>query len=147
MWPSFFEILDPGVTQFPMEQRHPLFDLRVATFLAGLPALPWCQEKNIMRAAGRGLLPDAVRLRPKAVVRCNAILDKFQGCGPEWWAKHLDPVPELARYVNPDALPTGSGSSRGWEELRLMSLNYWLQLGRKSPKIAGRLCVSKQGQV
>ena len=33
--PANFEALDPGVTRFPIEQRHPYFDLRVATFLAG----------------------------------------------------------------------------------------------------------------
>jgi len=142
MWPSFFAVQDPEVTQFPIEHRHPLFDLRVATFLAGLPALPWCQDKNILRIAGRGMVPDSVRFRPKTPLRCSAIQDKFQSCGPEWWANHLEPVPELARYVNLEGLPGMAASSRGWEGPRLISLNYWLQLGRKPPKI-----MVKQGLV
>jgi asparagine synthase (glutamine-hydrolysing) len=134
MWPCHFEAVDPGVTRFPMEQRHPFFDLRLATFLAGLPALPWCQEKNLLRAAGRGILPDSIRLRPKTPLAGSPFLEKLRGCGPEWWAKHLDPVPELARYVNLDALSSG--------ETGPVNLNYWLQLGRKPRKI-----MVKQGRV
>ena len=135
MWPAFFETLDPGITAFPMEQRHPFFDPRVATFLAGLPALPWCQEKNILRAAGLGIVPDSVRLRPKTPLARNPTLERLRGCGPEWWARHLDPVPEMARYVIREALPARAASSKGGEGLRAVSLNYWLQSGRNSRKI------------
>jgi asparagine synthase (glutamine-hydrolysing) len=141
-WPAYFEILDPGSTEFPLEHRFPFFDLRVATFLAGLPALPWCQEKNILRAAGSGMLPDSVRLRPKTPLPCSPILEILRGCGPEWWVRHLNPAPELARYVDLDALPRKAASQVERSGLRPVSLNYWLQLGRKTRKIA-----VKQGRV
>ena len=129
LWPALFESLDPGFTGFPVEHRHPFFDPRVAAFLAGLPALPWCQEKNILRAVGAGLLPDLVRLRPKTPLVANPVLEKLRRCGPEWWARRLDPLaPELARYVTLQALP-GLAASPG-EGLRVLSLNYWLQGGR-----------------
>ena len=135
-WQTVFEQMDPGTTQFTIEQRHPFFDLRVAVFLAALPALPWCQEKNILKAAGHGILPDSVRLRPKAPLAGDPVWEHLRGCGPDWWAKHFQPVPELARYVNPDAIPRVAPN--GYElmvDLQPVNLNYWLQLGRKSPKI------------
>ena len=136
MWQSIFEAMDPGTAQFTMEQRHPFFDLRVAMFLAGLPALPWCQEKNILKAAGRGILPDSVRLRPKAPLAGDPVGEHLGGCGPDWWTKHFQPVPELARYANSEALPRAAANEYELTaDLRLVSLNYWLQLGRKSPKI------------
>lgn len=136
LWPCYFETFDPGVTGFPIEQRHPFFDIRVAAFLAGLPALPWCQEKNILRAAGRGILPDSIRLRPKTPLPCSPFREKLRGCGEEWWAKHLDPAPELARYVNLDVLARDKAGADEMERLRLVSLNYWLKLGRVPAKVA-----------
>ena len=136
MWPCVFEVMDPGITQFPIERRHPFQDVRVATYLAGLPALPWCQEKNILRAAGRGILPDSIRFRDKTPLPCVPIVEKLRNCGPEWWAKHLDPDPELARYVNLEALPRKAASLREGCGLRPVSLNHWLQHGRKPRKIA-----------
>ncbi|OLE97050.1 MAG: hypothetical protein AUG75_12860, partial [Cyanobacteria bacterium 13_1_20CM_4_61_6] len=66
MWPALFEAYDCGVTGVPVEVRHPFFDLRLVDFLLGLPALPWCSDKELLREAGRGILPDAVRLRRKS---------------------------------------------------------------------------------
>lgn len=138
MWPALFEGLDPGMTQFPIEQRHPFFDVRVVKFLTGLPALPWCQEKNILKAAGRGMLPDAVRRRRKTPLAGDPHSEYLRNCGPDWWSRHLNPVAaELTRYVNPDLIPRATAGSFHdiWRDLRLVSLNYWLQLGRQSPRV------------
>src|SRR5438132_978331 len=45
------------------------------------------------------------------------------------------PVPELARYADPRGIPRPAAA--GFElaaDLRLVSLNYWLQFGGKPPK-------------
>jgi asparagine synthase (glutamine-hydrolysing) len=127
---------DSENTMAALEHRHPFFDVRVASFLAGLPALPWRQEKNLLKAAGRGLLPDSVRLRPKTVLAGDPIREYFRRCGPEWWDKHFDPVPELTRYANPDIpRPAANTPHELWTTLRLVSLNYWLSLGRKQPNL------------
>ena len=52
-WPSLFEITDPNVTQIPVEMRNPFFDLRLLHFLLGLPRLPWCCDKEILRGFPR----------------------------------------------------------------------------------------------
>jgi len=135
MWQFLFEDTAPGKTQFPLEQRHPFFDLRVARFLAALPPLPWCQEKNMLKAAGRGILPDVVRRRPKAPLAGNPVREHLRNCGPDWWAEHFQPVPELARYVHAAAIPRSADHPDLRMNLRPVSLNYWLQLGRKSRKI------------
>jgi asparagine synthase (glutamine-hydrolysing) len=66
LWPVLFERSDPAVTGLPLEFRHPYFDLRVMRFLLRLPEIPWCVDKTLLRIALRGLLPEAVRTRPKA---------------------------------------------------------------------------------
>jgi asparagine synthase (glutamine-hydrolysing) len=136
VWTSVFNCLDPGDTQCALEYRHPFFDVRLATFLTAIPSLPWCQEKNILKAAGRGLLPDAVRYRPKAPAGGDPIWERLRGCGADWWAQHLDPVPEIFRYANVDVIPRAGLEDpyELWMDLRLVSLNYWLRLGRKSSK-------------
>jgi asparagine synthase (glutamine-hydrolysing) len=130
---SYFEVLSPGSTGFGIEHRHPFFDIRVAAYLAALPPLPWCQEKNILKAAGRGILPDEVRMRPKTPLVGDPLREHFRNCGPDWWATHFAPVPELAGYVNPAAISglRSDDSYELWIDLRLVSINYWLQLGRK----------------
>jgi asparagine synthase (glutamine-hydrolysing) len=136
-WQTQFEGVNPGSTGFAIDHRHPFFDVRVMAFLAALPPLPWCQEKNMLKAAGRGVLPDAVRIRRKTPMAGEPLWEHLRGVAPDWWAKHLDPVPELARYVNLDALPRAPADNPYalWVNLRPVSLNYWLQLGRKSRKL------------
>lgn len=68
IWPVLFERSDPAVTGLPLEMRHPYFDLRLLRFLLRLPELPWCVDKTLLRVALRGVLPEAVRTRPKAPV-------------------------------------------------------------------------------
>jgi asparagine synthase (glutamine-hydrolysing) len=133
-WQRFFEYQDPGASRLQIETRHPFFDIRVLSFLTALPPLPWCQEKNILKAAGQGMLPEEVRLRPKAPLAGNVLWSNLRDCGPDWWARHFDPAPELSRFVKPEAYPTRAFESPDamWTALRLVSFNYWLQLGRKS---------------
>jgi asparagine synthase (glutamine-hydrolysing) len=137
-WQSFFESLHPGITGFPLEQRHPFFDLRLVTFLTAIPPLPWCQEKLLFKAAGRGMLPREVLLRPKQPLIRDPIVEQLRPCGPEWWTGHFQPDPELARFVKLDAVSRNPGSASWelWKNLRLISLNYWLQAGRRPPAAA-----------
>ncbi len=132
-WQDQFETLDPGTTRVPVEVRHPFFDLRVATFLVGLPRLPWCCDKELLRQAGRGILPDAVRLRRKSPVQDDPIVALLQK--PESaWVDRFEPVAELRSYVCVDRIPSvwrERSSGTAWVNLKPLSLNFWLRNNRR----------------
>jgi len=53
------------VTRVPVEVQRPYFDLRLVRFLLRLPPVPWCADKELLRVAMQGVLPEQVRCRPK----------------------------------------------------------------------------------
>jgi asparagine synthase (glutamine-hydrolysing) len=128
-WQRLFEDFDAGVTCIPVEVRYPFFDLRLVTFLLGLPRLPWCCDKELLRQAGRGVLPEAVRLRPKSPLRADpavALLQKPESA----WVDRFEAVPELKQYVRRDRIPAVYGEKQpgvAWVNLRPLSLNFWLR--------------------
>ncbi|PYT69609.1 MAG: asparagine synthetase B [Acidobacteria bacterium] len=128
-WPNLFEGYDPGVTSIPVEVRHPFFDLRLVTFLLALPALPWCSDKELLREAARGVLPDAVRLRRKSPLPADPLIALLER--PESkWVDSFEAVPELGRYVERKRIPKVFGEKDAWTawiHLRPLSLNFWLR--------------------
>jgi asparagine synthase (glutamine-hydrolysing) len=129
MWPLLFEGYDCGVSRVPVEVRHPFFDLRLVNFLLALPRLPWCSDKELLREAARGVLPDAVRLRRKSPLRSDPLLALLQRPDSAW-VDRFEAVPELARYVVRSRIPAvhrDTVSWRAWTSLRPLSLNYWLR--------------------
>lgn len=129
MWPALFEEYDCGVTGVPLEVRHPFFDLRLVNFLLALPALPWCSDKELLREAARGVLPDAVRLRRKSPLPADpliALLERPESA----WVDAFEAVPELGRYVERKRIPKVFGEKDAWKawiHLRPLSLNFWLR--------------------
>ncbi len=122
-----------GATGVPVEVRHPFFDLRVANFLLSLPALPWCSDKELLREAGRGILPDVVRLRRKSPLLGDPLIALLQK--PESaWMDSFEADPELARYVERKLIPKVLGEKdpwTAWTHLRPLSLNFWLRMTRR----------------
>jgi len=129
MWPALFEGYDCGVTGVPVEVRHPFFDLHLVSFLLALPALPWCSDKELLREAGRGILPDVVRLRRKSPLMGDPLIALLKR--PESaWVDSFEAVPELRRYVERRLIPKVSGEKDAWSawiHLRPLSLNFWLR--------------------
>jgi asparagine synthase (glutamine-hydrolysing) len=132
-WQDLFESSDPGATRIAVEIRHPFFDLRVITFLLGLARLPWCSDKELLRRAARGVLPEAVRLRRKSPLHHDPVVALLQK--PESaWVDRFEPVPDLQRYVCRDRIPPALGErspGSAWVNLRPLSLNFWLRNGQK----------------
>lgn len=129
LWPNMFEGYDPGVTRIPLEVRHPFFDLRLESFLLALPALPWCSDKELLREAARGILPDAVRLRRKSPLLADPLVALLQQ-KESAWVDSFVPVPELGGYVVRERIPTLFGEKYAWKawiHLRPLSLNFWLR--------------------
>jgi asparagine synthase (glutamine-hydrolysing) len=128
-WPNLFEGYDAGVTGVPLEVRHPFFDLRLVRFLLALPALPWCSDKELLREAARGILPDAVRLRCKSPLLTDPLVALLQR--PESvWVDSFEAVPELGRFVERRLIPKVFREKdpwTAWTHLRPLSLNFWLR--------------------
>ena len=64
-WPNAFQSYDHAWTGVRAAVTTPFFDLRVVEFLFSLPPMPHFADKDIVRRAMAGRLPDTVRLRPK----------------------------------------------------------------------------------
>jgi len=128
-WPGLFEGCDSAVTRVPVEVCHPFFDLRLVDFLLALPALPWCSDKQLLREAARGVLPDEVRLRRKSPLLADPLIALLQR--PESaWVDSFEGLPELGRYVDRHLIPKVFGEVdvwTAWIHLRPLSLNFWLR--------------------
>jgi asparagine synthase (glutamine-hydrolysing) len=130
LWQTVFESIDPGVTLVPVEHRLPFLDLRVIEFALALPPLPWRVDKQLLRSAMRGVLPDEICLRPKTPLAFDPYQAPLQR--PEArWIDGFKPVAELSKFVNLAKVPnlTGGGyiADRSHIHLRPLILNRWLQ--------------------
>jgi asparagine synthase (glutamine-hydrolysing) len=132
-WTTLLETFDSSTTGIPVEVCHPFFDLRMVHFLLALPTVPWCCDKELLREAGRGSLPDAIRLRRKSPLLADplvALLSKPESA----WVDEFESTPELERYVRRERVPNvfaGNDSWSSWIHLRPLSLNSWLSTGRR----------------
>ena len=126
---NFFDGYDAGVTGLPLECRHPLLDLRLLDFCLTLPPFPWCVKKNVLRTAMHGVLPEAVRLRPKTPMD-GWPGAKMLGATQARWIDSFDATPVLDEYVVRGRIPKTWGSDQpetAWNNLRPLSLNVWLR--------------------
>ncbi len=129
MWADLFEFFHAGTSGIPVEICHPIFDLRLLTFLLALPRMPWCFDKELFREAGRGVLPERVRLRRKSPMPADP-LDVVLQRPESAWVDRFEPVPELEQYVIRNRIPAvhrTRDTDNAWIHLRPLSLNFWLQ--------------------
>ena len=138
-WPFVFWTYSPEVTRVPLDIAHPFFDVRVLRFLLRLPGIPWCHNKWIVREAMSGILPESLRLRPKATPRADPMKVHLLACGglAERSSELIDPVREhLENYVNTARVKTMASrlSALRSSELDLigrpLALAWWLHYNR-----------------
>ena len=125
-WSWYFESSDPGVTHIPVEVRYPFLDVRLVKYLLSIPPIPWFVDKEILRVAMRGTLPDPVRLRRKSPLGGDPL-----AVGLRQWREFATPriAAELPTYVNAEAIPVTrleAGSDDPWLDVRPVCLNFWL---------------------
>jgi asparagine synthase (glutamine-hydrolysing) len=130
-WQTIFESNDPGVTLVPVEHRLPLLDLRLVNYLLAIPPLPCCVNKELLRAAMCGTLPEPVCRRPKTPLAFDPYQVRLREDDARW-IDEFRPRPELSRYVKREAVPRVTGKAydpaeSSWIHLRPLILNYWLQ--------------------
>ena len=128
-WSSIYETEDAAWTGVPVEMRSPLLDLRMLRFLLRVPPVPWCMEKELLRKAMRGILPEEIRSRPKTALLFEPI-DCFVKSN-RWSPLPLaEPPSEIRTYVDWQRLGATLGTATGstlWAGLRPVSLSYWVK--------------------
>ncbi|MBC8023457.1 MAG: hypothetical protein H7Y14_10085, partial [Burkholderiales bacterium] len=128
-WSNFFDRFDPGVSRLALEVRHPFLDLRLVDFCLSLPPLPWCVRKEILRASLAGVVPEAVRRRPKTPLGNPGAA--LLGRDDASWVDEFVATPGLERYIERERIPRAwraANSRAAWTDLRPLTLNFWLQL-------------------
>jgi len=128
-WAGFFETSDAGFTRVPLEVRHPLMDLRVSRFLVRLPTLPWCADKELLRVAMRGDLPEKILRRPKSPLAGDPRVSLLRRQKHEW-LNNFASAADLRNFVLQDHVPRLFGEKIPLQpniHLRPLSLNLWLR--------------------
>ncbi|MEO5676413.1 MAG: asparagine synthase-related protein [Usitatibacter sp.] len=126
---NFFEFYDPGCSGSAVEFRHPMFDLRVIEFCLSVPPYPWCVKKHLLRRAMKGILPEAVRKRPKTGLAGFPHIEMLKRDASKWVDEFV-PCPETTRFVDRSKIPKTRGDSdpnRSLMNLRPLSLDLWLR--------------------
>jgi len=125
LWQSLFEACEPSYTGAALEVRHPYVDIRMLRFLLRVPALPWCRHKRLLRSALRGVVPEAVRLRPKTPLSVNPDYNRIRRHGlPTALPGHL-----LGTYGDAATVSCSHSENVAAVEvaLRFVALSYWLR--------------------
>ena len=137
-WRDLFESGSSGETGVPLEIRYPFMDLRMVRYLLAVPAVPWCADKHLVRKSMRGMLPEAVRRRPKAPLAGDP-LSEYWTKQPDWWRDAPRFDSSLTRYVDVSAfrnsLSSGTRTVRtNWNNLRPFALQHWLRNLETQPR-------------
>src|SRR4029077_11120244 len=129
-WSAYCERHDAGSTRVRLEVRHPLLDVGILRFMLRLPTLPWCADKELLRVAMRGDLPQEVLRRPKAPLAGDPSIGLLRREGPNGLA-NFAPTPELNGFVVLERIPSLAGGGIPPDpslHFRPLSLNYWLRM-------------------
>jgi asparagine synthase (glutamine-hydrolysing) len=144
VWAPLFEGYDPGATKLLLEFRHPFIDLRLVKYLLGLPAVPWCVNKHILRVAMKNLLPQTILNRPKTPLAGDPALQLVRR-GSVRCLDIFEVNSKLKCFVNLDARqsvanePTSEGL---YASLRVFALNYWLMNSQPIDRLASEQSIN-----
>jgi asparagine synthase (glutamine-hydrolysing) len=67
-WQRLNEYTDAAAMHVPLVYRNPFLDVRLVRFLLRVPPMPWFAEKELLREAMRGRLPELTRTRRKTPI-------------------------------------------------------------------------------
>ncbi|HXB68837.1 MAG TPA: asparagine synthase-related protein [Candidatus Acidoferrales bacterium] len=132
-WPAAFEAEDAACLDAAVEHRHPFFDLRLVRYLMAIPELPFSMDKYLLRLALRGMVPEPVRTRPKTLLQGDPLRTAFKQHGLGL-TQPIQPRARLNDFVNPNAIPVLTSTAAAeqlWVDLRVATLNCWLQYQEK----------------
>ena len=105
-------------------------DLRLLRFMLRLPTLPWCADKELLRVAMRGDLPEKILRRPKSPLAEDPLLSLPRRTVPNWLI-NLPLAPNFGNFIAQDQflpLLRGEITPDPTVDLRPISLSLWLRL-------------------
>jgi asparagine synthase (glutamine-hydrolysing) len=128
-WASVQECDDAAWNGVPVQSRAPLLDLRIVRFLLRVPPVPLCMDKELLRRALRGMLPEEVRLRRKTPLEDDPIARQVER--GIWRPLPLPtPTADVRSFVDWEKLSMSLGSPSSlswWSKVRPLLLHYWLK--------------------
>jgi asparagine synthase (glutamine-hydrolysing) len=127
-WAPLLEGYDPGTHRFPLEVRHPIMDLRLVEFLLGIPAVPWCVNKEILQRAMIDKLPKEILARPKTPLASDPLGSLIKETDVRH-VENFEPNPKLCEFVDlkkPRRVTGQQNSDILWANLRPFAFNHWL---------------------
>ncbi|MGE3949104.1 MAG: asparagine synthase-related protein [Blastocatellales bacterium] len=129
-WANQFESCDPGNSNFTIEHRYPLFDIRLVSFTMQLPSIPWCVDKKLMRESMKNRLPEQVLRRNKAPLAGDPTGEKRRR-GLIARVSQSQSIDHLKEYLdcNSTSLYQSLDAESGdyWYRTLPVCLNFWLQ--------------------
>ena len=130
--PPLMEGQDATFSGRPVEVRGPFLDRRLIRFLLRLPPIPWYMEKELLRRAQRGFLPDKIRTRPKAYQHDQLQLHMAAG---KWLPKapqrHPAALGGLVDWPQLDELLTTATANELYVHISPVLLALWLNAVEK----------------
>lgn len=100
LWPNIFTMADPETTRRPVETTFPFFDIRLIYLILGLPPIPWCVDKEILRAAMVGIMPEMVRTRPKTPLQGDPTRSALSTMTIDEAQVYITQAPKIERFVD-----------------------------------------------
>ncbi len=132
-WGDLFEKEHSGLTRCPVEVRHPFLDLRVVNFLLALPPFPHFFDKNLLREATAGRLPESVRTRRKTPFTGQPLVKFIEHTGGKT-LNHVNWIADIDSYVDRNSMQAFQSETDAEQldsDIRPLCLNFWLQSTRK----------------
>jgi len=134
-WPAILECEEPAWHGTHVQSRSPLLDVRLQRFLLRVPPVPMCINKELLRRAFDGRLPDEIRLRPKTPLAGDPVAQQTKNGS---WSPTLDKPARILQFIDwrgLDASLQNRPISYRSQELRAISLHYWLKAVEKGHRI------------
>jgi asparagine synthase (glutamine-hydrolysing) len=128
-WPNILEGEDAAWSGTALEARAPLLDRRMVRYLLRLPTLPWCMDKQLVRRAMVGELPDETLKRPKTPLAADPVElhIKERRWNPAPGSELCSMIKELVDQKRLEACLVRTEGQARYAALRPVSLNRWLK--------------------
>ncbi len=124
---------DAGMTRLDLEVRFPFLDLRLIKYLLAIPALPWAEDKTLLRLAMSKRLPERVVRRPKTGLAANPVFALLSE--DRMPRASLLSIDELYPYVDVESFVREPTTRQGGWFLpptsHLLSIGLWLRRVRQ----------------